>query len=400
MADPRMIDRTFWDALCANVVDGARLRATIDEVLAAEVWLDDPDEPAWTPSDVVVSAITETMCAGAWYADWKDDRESFVTFLEGAVRAARGDGAAASLDLSGIPDLIVGDEATTAAAVEPLARLGLELCFIDEDSDAFPFLVVPSDRVRDLERQVAALGGVRLRPLPESRSWDDVPTAVSARSGDVTRETRPGRWAMAGIGIIALAQLARVAMRSDDLFDEGSAEIWQIALPILVVLAFVFWGIAALATRGVRRRERDLAAAHAPAHVGTTFVGALLTEAAQVVAAQQGQGWDRGSLDNVPFALTARGLVLGARGGAAELTVPRAAVRTVEVASVPYAALPASAAVLCCVVDGRSVEVPLVPLRNGSLTVPAGRRAARRLATRVLEQWPEVRGLTAERGAR
>lgn len=209
----RSIDASVWDELCAQVVDGDTLRRSIDRILADPAVLDIDEDEVLTPGNLLVHAINEADGHCFWLLDWKSPSADVVELARAAVLHARGANAVATFDRADVPlGQIVADSVTTSALVAPLAALGLELCFVDEDSDGYAVLVVPTDRVRHAERLVAALGpDVRLRPLPESRAWDlpDAP-AETPRSGSVTRAGSRSVWAVVG----SLAFLAVVLVRA------------------------------------------------------------------------------------------------------------------------------------------------------------------------------------------
>lgn len=400
----RTIDASVWDELCAQVVDGAALRRSIDKILADPAVLDIDEEEDLTPGDLLIHAINVADGACFWLLDWKSPSADLVHLVRAAVSHARGANAVAALDLAAVPlGRIVADGVTASALVDPLAALGLELCQVDQGFDGYATLVVPTDRAAHAERLVAALGAdVRLRPLPEGRVWDlpEVP-AETPRSGSVTRAGSRSVWAVVG----SVAFLVFVTVRAlplpwrykdtgidDTGIDTVAITLWTVAACLVVVWLLSF----AQAVR-VRRRRRALAQANPGSFVGTTVMTAALRNALAAVAAshapQDAAAWTwSGRPYELEYAVTPRGLVLDGRGTRPDLCVPRSVVRSAAPGRVALENRYAWSVVLACVVDGREVELPLAGRWDMPLPLPDGLRATRAVAAEICVHWPEVLG--------
>lgn len=130
--------------------------------------IDTPD--GLTPTIALIDALITT--GELAYLDWKVDPENAVEEL-GALPHVL----ASNADLSELAALDVEVEAVAAAMNGLLEPSGFVVLLIDEDSDAYPFVVVPAER-RSAILAAARRAGAAVRP----------PMAPAAGSAEVVEE--------------------------------------------------------------------------------------------------------------------------------------------------------------------------------------------------------------------
>jgi len=87
------------------------------------------------------------------YLDWKDSGVELADALAGLPKVIR-----TGVDTDPIGDVEGDLEAAIARADELLATQGLRLVYLDEDSDAYPLVAVPSENVDEIIAVAERLG--------------------------------------------------------------------------------------------------------------------------------------------------------------------------------------------------------------------------------------------------
>ncbi|MEI4273814.1 hypothetical protein TEK04_19000 [Klenkia sp. LSe6-5] len=141
------VTMTRWRRLCALLDDDPELWPSV------QATLEDPPADPWT------SLLDGLDDAGALaYLDRQDQGSELADALAGVprVRDARLDGA--PLDLGPVTDTDGDVPTAVRAADRVLAPAGLCLLHLDEDSDAYPLVVVRAVDRPEIEQLVAELG--------------------------------------------------------------------------------------------------------------------------------------------------------------------------------------------------------------------------------------------------
>ncbi|WP_164234257.1 DUF6630 family protein [Microbacterium hydrocarbonoxydans] len=150
-----------WGRLCELLDDDAELAAEVrlaaddpeeyfrrHEDRLADRGIESPDE-----TDPWLALIDGLDDVGALaYLDWKDTGAEVAQALAGVPRVVR-----AGIDLDAVED-IDDLEAAVAHADRLLAGSGLRVVYLEEDSDAYPLVVVPSAHAAEIIEISARLG--------------------------------------------------------------------------------------------------------------------------------------------------------------------------------------------------------------------------------------------------
>ncbi|WP_371030214.1 hypothetical protein [Pseudoclavibacter sp. JSM 162008] len=172
-----MTDYTAWERLCTLIDDDPEIWPSVQEALhggadddhekghgdhdhqadtdESGVEEDDGADEAW---GALIDALDD--CGALAYLHADDTAMELADALAGVPRVVR-----IGLDTDEIGD-VDGDVPTASAAADTLlAPAGLALVFLEEDSDAYPLVVVPRESVPEIVDTAAALGFVA-RQLP------------------------------------------------------------------------------------------------------------------------------------------------------------------------------------------------------------------------------------------
>lgn len=172
-----MTDYTAWERLCTLIDDDPEIWPSVQQALQGETdgESEDEDGGGGDQEDTDESGVEEDDGAGeAWaalidalddcgalaYLHTDDTAMELADALAGVPRVVH-----LGLDTDEVGD-IDGDVPTASAAADALlAPSGLALVFLEEDSDAYPLVVVPRESVTEIVDTAAALGFVA-RQLP------------------------------------------------------------------------------------------------------------------------------------------------------------------------------------------------------------------------------------------
>ncbi|NYF12868.1 hypothetical protein HDC34_001162 [Pseudoclavibacter sp. JAI123] len=166
-----MTDYIAWERLCTLIDDDPEIWPSVQEVLhvgadddreeddgddhqadtdESGVEEDDGADEAW---GALIDALDD--CGALAYLHADDTAMELADALAGVPRVVR-----IGLDTDEIGD-VDGDVPTASAAADALlAPAGLALVFLEEDSDAYPLVVVPRESVTEIVDTAAALGFV------------------------------------------------------------------------------------------------------------------------------------------------------------------------------------------------------------------------------------------------
>jgi hypothetical protein len=163
-------DYTAWERLCTLIDDDPEIWPSVQEALhggadddheeghsdhdpqadtdESGVEEDDGADEAW---GALIDALDD--CGALAYLHADDTAMELADALAGVPRVVR-----IGLDTDEIGD-VDGDVPTASAAADALlAPAGLALVFLEEDSDAYPLVVVPRESVTEIVDTAAALG--------------------------------------------------------------------------------------------------------------------------------------------------------------------------------------------------------------------------------------------------
>ena len=173
-----MTDYTAWERLCTLIDDDPEIWPSVQQALEGDsrdededidkgkvqsgddrdesgVEEDDGADEAW---GALIDALDD--CGALAYLHADDTAMELADALAGVPRIVR-----LGLDTDEIGD-VDGDVPTASAAADALlAPAGLALVFLEEDSDAYPLVVVPRESVAEIVDTAEALGFVA-RQLP------------------------------------------------------------------------------------------------------------------------------------------------------------------------------------------------------------------------------------------
>lgn len=170
-----MTDSTAWERLCTLIDDDPEIWPSVQHALQGETDGESDEEDGGGREDTDESGVEEDDgadeawgalidalddCGALAYLHADDTAMELADALAGVPRVVR-----LGLDTDEVGD-VDGDVPTASAAADALlAPSGLALVFLEEDSDAYPLVVVPRESVTEIVDTAAALGFVA-RQLP------------------------------------------------------------------------------------------------------------------------------------------------------------------------------------------------------------------------------------------
>lgn len=170
-----MTDSTAWERLCTLIDDDSEIWPSVQHALQGETDGESDEEDGGGREDTDESGVEEDDgadeawgalidalddCGALAYLHADDTAMELADALAGVPRVVR-----LGLDTDEVGD-VDGDVPTASAAADALlAPSGLALVFLEEDSDAYPLVVVPRESVTEIVDTAAALGFVA-RQLP------------------------------------------------------------------------------------------------------------------------------------------------------------------------------------------------------------------------------------------
>lgn len=163
-----MTDYTAWERLCTLIDDDPEIWPSVQQALQGHADDAGADEEGDTDEDTDESGVEEDDgadeawgalidalddCGALAYLHADDTAMELADALAGVPRVVR-----LGLDTDEVGD-VDGDVPTASVAADALlAPSGLALVFLEEDTDAYPLVVVPRESVTEIVDTAAALG--------------------------------------------------------------------------------------------------------------------------------------------------------------------------------------------------------------------------------------------------